>query len=49
MQDELMKIYQNLPETEREALNETIMDQGVTDFDSLLKAFEMVKTYLQEQ
>lgn len=40
---------EDLPSTEREALNETIMAQGITDIDSLLEAVEMVATYFKEQ
>jgi len=49
MQDELTKIYLELPTTERLALDETIKLADICDFDSLLTIFRQVKTYLQEQ
>lgn len=47
--DELMAMYDALPETEREALDQAIMDQGITDLESLLHTMDMVKTYFKEQ
>lgn len=41
--------YVALPETEREALDEAIMDKGITDLTSLLAAMQMVETYFDEQ
>ena len=47
--DELMAMYNALPATEREALDETIMNQGINDLKSLLYTLRMVETYFQEQ
>ena len=47
--EELRALFAQLPETERLALDETVMDRGVTDFDELLKTVELVQTYFKEQ
>ena len=49
MKDELVKIYESLPTTERLALDETIQQADIFDFDSLLAIFRQVETYLKEQ
>ena len=46
---ELLRLYAQLPRTEREALDETIMDRGVTDLHELVKTMEVVQTYFEEQ
>lgn len=46
--DELMAMYNALPATEREALDETIMDQGITDLISLINTVKLVTTYFKE-
>lgn len=46
---ELMRLYSQLPQTERDALDETVMDQGIHDFVGLLQAMELVQTYFKEQ
>ena len=45
---ELLRLYAQLPRTEREALDETIMDQGINDLVSLVKTVELVNTYFKE-
>ena len=45
---ELSRMYAQLPQTEREALDETIMDQGIHDLKSLIAAVRMVETYFKE-
>lgn len=45
---ELLRMYAQLPTTEREALDETIMAEGITDLVGLLKAYSMVVTYFLE-
>lgn len=47
--DRLRELYDALPATEREALDQVIMDQGITDLESLLHTMDMVKTYFKEQ
>ena len=46
---ELLRMYAQLPQSEREALDETIMDLGITDLMGLIQAMEMVQTYFKEQ
>jgi hypothetical protein len=46
---EFGRMYAELPQTEREALDETIHDQGVSDLKSLIAAIRMVETYFKEQ
>ena len=46
---EFGRMYAQLPQTEREALDETIMDQGVHDLKSLIATVRMVETYFKEQ
>lgn len=45
---EFGRMYAQLPQTEREALDETIMDQGVHDLKSLIATVRMVNTYFKE-
>lgn len=45
---ELGRMYAQLPQTEREALDETIMDQGISNLKSLIAAVRMVETYFKE-
>lgn len=45
---ELGRMYAQLPQTEREALDETIMDQGVNGLKSLIETVRMVETYFKE-
>ena len=45
---ELGRMYAQLPQTEREALDETIMDQGINSLKSLIAAVSMVETYFKE-
>ena len=45
---ELGRMYALLPQTEREALDETIMDQGVHDLKSMIATVRMVNTYFKE-
>ena len=45
---ELLRMYAQLPNTEREALDETIMDEGIHDLVGLIKAVELVNTYFKE-
>lgn len=47
--EELRALFAQLPETERLALEETVMDQGICTFDGLLKTVELVQTYFKEQ
>ena len=44
----LLAMYAQLPQTEREALDETIMDEGINDLVSLLNTMEFVNTYFKE-
>ena len=46
---ELLRMYALLPQSEREALDETIMDQGITDLVSLIQTVKLVTTYFKEQ
>ena len=45
---EFMKTYQNLDRPNKEALDEAIMDQGITDYESLTKAMGLANTFLCE-
>jgi len=45
----LLAMYARLPQTEREALDETIMNEGITDLVGLLNTMEFVTTYFKEQ
>ena len=45
---ELLRMYAQLPQSEREALDETIMDQGTNDLVSLIKTVKLVTTYFKE-
>ena len=47
--EELRALFAKLPETERLALEETVMDQGICTFDGLLKTMELIQTYFKEQ
>lgn len=47
--EELRALFAKLPETERQALEETVMDQGINTFDGLLKTMELIQTYFKEQ
>lgn len=47
--EELRALFAKRPETERQALEETVMDQGICTFDGLLKTMELVTTYFEEQ
>ena len=42
---EFMKTYQNLDRPNKEALDEAIMDQGITDYGSLTKAMNLANTF----
>ena len=44
----LLAMYARLPQTEREALDETIMNEGITDLVGLLNTMEFVTTYFEE-
>ena len=44
----LLAMYAQLPQTEREALDGTIMDEGINDLVSLLNTMEFVNTYFKE-
>ena len=46
---ELLRMYAQLPQSEREALDETIMDQGITDLVSMIQTVKLVTTYFKEQ
>ena len=46
---ELLRMYAQLPQSEREALDETIMDQGTNDLVSLIQTVKLVTTYFKEQ
>ena len=45
---ELLRMYAQLPQSEREALDETIMDQGINDLVSLIQTVKLVTTYFKE-
>lgn len=45
---ELLRMYAQLPQTEREALDDTIMDQGITNLHTLVDTVRMVNTYFEE-
>ena len=45
---EFMKAYQNLNRPNKEALDEAIMDQCITDYESLTKAMDLANTFLCE-
>ena len=45
---EFMKAYQNLNRPNKEALDEVIMDQGITDYESLTKAMDLANTFICE-
>lgn len=45
----LMELYSKLPQSERDALDETIMDQGINCLKDLLETVELVETYFEEQ
>ena len=45
---EFMKAYQNLNLPNKEALDEAIMDQGITDYESLTKAMDLANTFICE-
>ena len=45
---EFMKAYQNLSLPNKEALNEAIMDQGITDYESLTKTMDLANTFICE-
>ena len=45
---EFMKTYQNLDRPNKEALDEAIMDQGITNYESLTKAVDLANTFLCE-
>lgn len=47
--DELRAMYYALPPSEAEALDETIMDQGITTLEDLLDTLEIVEIYFKEQ
>lgn len=46
---ELLRMYAQLPRTEREALDEAIKGCEIVTLTSLLYAFNMVNTYFKEQ
>lgn len=45
---EFMKAYQNLNLPNKEALDEAIMDHGITDYESLTKAMDLANTFICE-
>lgn len=45
---EFDKMYQNLNPANKAALDEAIMDQGITDYESLTKALCMAQTFMCE-
>ena len=45
---EFMKAYQNLNRPNKEAVDEAIMDQGITDYESLTKAMDLANTFICE-
>lgn len=45
---EFMKAYQNLNRPNKEALDEAIMDMGITDYPTLTKAVAIAETYMCE-
>ena len=45
---EFMKTYQNLDQPNKAALDEAIMDQGITNYESLAKAMDLANTFLCE-
>ena len=45
---EFMKTYQNLNPANKAALDEAIMDQGITNYESLTKAMDLANTFLCE-
>ena len=45
---EFMKTYQNLDRPNKEALDEAIMDQGITNDESLTKAMDLAHTFMCE-
>lgn len=45
---EFMKAYQNLCPADKEALDEAIMDQGITNYESLTKAMDLANTFICE-
>ena len=45
---EFMKAYQNLNLPNKEAVDEAIMDQGITDYESLTKAMDLANTFICE-
>lgn len=47
--NELLRMYAQLPQSEREALDESIMYQGINDLASLIQTVKLVITYFKEQ
>ena len=45
---EFMKTYQNLDRPNKEALDGAIMDQGITNYESLTKAMDIANAFLCE-
>ena len=45
---EFMKAYQNLNRPNKEALDEAIMDQGITGYESLTKTMDLANTFICE-
>ena len=45
---EFMKTYQNLDRPNKEALDEAIMDHGISNYESLTKAMDLANTFLCE-
>lgn len=45
---EFMKAYQNFNRPNKEALDEAIIDQGITDYESLTKAMDLANTFICE-
>lgn len=45
---EFMKAYQNLNRPNKEALDDAIMDQGITDYESLTKAMDLANAFICE-
>ena len=42
---EFMKTYQNLDLANKEALDGAIMDQGITNYESLTKVMDLANTF----
>ena len=45
---ELLKMYARLPQTEQDAIDQVIMDEGISHFQALIDAMDMVQNYFKE-